>query len=136
MGAASASANAAAQASASAAADQPHYYDYEPSMSAAIAFTALFAVTTLFHLFQMGVTRSWFMVPFCLGGLFELIGYAARGVNANQTPDWSFAPFVMQTLLILLGPPLMAATIYMEFGRIILRKSLSRRELTMSRNRY
>lgn len=98
------------------------YYEYDPSRTAALVFTILFAIVTFIHIVQMGITRTWYMIPFVIGGILELGGYAARAVNANQTPDWAFAPFVVQTLFILLGPPLLAATIYMEFGRIILRK--------------
>lgn len=42
-----------------------------------------------------------------------------RVINANQTPDWSLTPYILQALLLLLGPPFFAASIYMILGRVI-----------------
>jgi hypothetical protein len=50
----------------------------------------------------------------------ETIGFAARARNAQESPDWNFAIYVVETLGILLAPTLFAASIYMELGRIIL----------------
>ena len=51
--------------------------------------------------------------------LVEVAGFAARAANATETPhDWSFAPFVIQTLGILLAPVLFASSLYMILGRI------------------
>jgi hypothetical protein len=47
----------------------------------------------------------------------EIIGYAARGYSHNRL--YSFTPFIMQTILILLAPILFAASVYMFLGRII-----------------
>lgn len=47
------------------------YYYYSPSMPAAIIFVALFAITTALHLVQMFTTRTWFMIPFVIGGICE-----------------------------------------------------------------
>lgn len=50
----------------------------------------------------------------------EVIGYIGRILNANEDPGcWTLGPYVMQSLLILLAPPFMAASIYMILGRII-----------------
>jgi len=57
------------------------------------------------------------MTAFIIGGLFEAVGYAARVRNADDPT--ALNPFIIQTLLILLGPALMAATVYMILGRII-----------------
>jgi hypothetical protein len=51
--------------------------------------------------------------------LVETIGYVGRCLNANETPNWTLVPYVMQSLLILLAPTLFAASIYMVLGRII-----------------
>lgn len=45
------------------------YYHYDPSVAAAILFIVLFLLTTLLHSYQMFRTRTWFLVPFVLGGL-------------------------------------------------------------------
>ena len=52
-------------------------------------------------------------------GTVELVGYGARAASARQTPDWSLMPYIMQSLLLLLGPSFFAASIYMILGRII-----------------
>jgi hypothetical protein len=51
---------------------------------------------------------------------FEIVGYTARGVSHGQAPHPTLAPYVIQTLLLLVAPALFAASIYMVLGRIIL----------------
>jgi hypothetical protein len=42
-------------------------------------------------------------------------------MNALQKPGcWTLGPYIMQNVLILIAPALMAASIYMILGRIIL----------------
>ncbi|KAL2840614.1 RTA1 like protein-domain-containing protein [Aspergillus pseudodeflectus] len=95
------------------------YYEYNPSAGAAIPFAALFALSTAIHIWQMIRARTWYLIPFIIGGLFEAIGYLCRFISAQQTPDWTLQPYIGQTLLILLGPSLFAASVYMLLGRII-----------------
>lgn len=45
--------------------------------------------------------------------------YFQRALNADQTPDWTLGPFIIQAILLLVAPALYAASIYMELGRII-----------------
>ncbi|KAH8683671.1 RTA1 like protein-domain-containing protein [Ilyonectria robusta] len=97
----------------------PEKYQYDPSLAAAALFAALFGISTAGHLFQLIQTRTWYFIAFFLGSLFEVVGYAARAVNASENPDYSTVPFIIQTLLPLLGPALFAASIYMILGRII-----------------
>jgi hypothetical protein len=49
----------------------------------------------------------------------EALGYVGRAMSAGQTPNWTTGPFILQTLTLLLGPTLMAASIYMTLGRLI-----------------
>ncbi|KAF1364806.1 RTA1 like protein [Lizonia empirigonia] len=58
------------------------------------------------------------MTPFIIGGLFEAIGYIGRILSSNDR--YALSPYIMQTLLLLLGPALYAASIYMILGRLIL----------------
>ncbi|KAL5334111.1 RTA1 like protein-domain-containing protein [Aspergillus crustosus] len=95
------------------------YYHYDPSEGAAIPFAALFALTTVVHIWQAIRAKTWYMIPFIIGGLFEAVGYLCRFISATQTPDWTMEPFIGQSVLILLGPALFAASIYMLLGRII-----------------
>jgi hypothetical protein len=50
----------------------------------------------------------------------EIIGYIGRAMSSKQTPDWTLGPYVVQTLCLLLAPALLAASVYMLLGRIIL----------------
>ena len=95
-------------------------YRYEPSTEAAAAFAVLFGITTLLHGFQMFKSRTWYLTALICGGISETIGYVGRLINTRQDPGcWTLGPYVMQNLLILIAPALMAASIYMILGRII-----------------
>ncbi|KAL2819662.1 RTA1 like protein [Aspergillus cavernicola] len=94
-------------------------YHYNPSFAAALCFTVAFGVSTAAHLWQACRYKTRFMIPFIIGAIIETLGYAARIVSAKQSPDWSVGPYAIQSLLLLLAPPLLAASIYMVLGRII-----------------
>jgi hypothetical protein len=118
------------------------YYHYNPSLPAAAIFIILFILTTILHFIQMFRRKTWFMVPFVIGGCckctyisrrplivpsrltqwckVEILGYIARAISCHQTPNWTLGPFIMQTLFVLLAPTLFAASVYMVLGRIIL----------------
>lgn len=50
----------------------------------------------------------------------EIIGYVGRALSAKEDPGyWTIGPYVIQAILILVAPALLAATIYMQLGRII-----------------
>ncbi|KAG8668046.1 hypothetical protein FPOAC2_10189 [Fusarium poae] len=94
-------------------------YHYDPSMAGGVIFTLLFIGTTIFHTWQLYRGRSWFTIPLAIGGLLEVIGYAARCKSANETPNWELGPYIIQSIFLLVAPALFAATIYMELGRIV-----------------
>ena len=48
------------------------YYHYYPSLAAAIVAIVLFALTTIAHTFQLVKTRTWYLIPFVVGGICEL----------------------------------------------------------------
>lgn len=114
------------------------YYHYNPSAAAAIIFVLLFLVSTFVHLWQMIRKKTWYFVPFIIGGfckcrqelainfsswltqtLVEWIGYCGRAVSAHESPDWTLPPYMVQSMLLLLGPSFFAASVYMILGRII-----------------
>lgn len=105
------------------------YFHYDPSLAAAVIFVILFAVSTVWHILQLFRTRTWIMVPFVIGGIFEVVGYAARGVSCKQSPNWTLTPYIIDTVLVLVAPALFAASIYMELGRIILVTDGERRSI-------
>ncbi|EED19545.1 conserved hypothetical protein [Talaromyces stipitatus ATCC 10500] len=94
-------------------------YKYDPSKAAAMAFAIIFSITSLIHLVQLARKRTWYFIPFLIGGIFETVGYGTRYYNATQTPDWALSPYIIQFLLLLLAPSLFAASIYMILGRIV-----------------
>lgn len=96
------------------------YYKYTPSMAGAVVFVILFVITSVLHLWQMFRTRTWFMIPFCIGGVMEVIGYIGRAASSQETPDWTLGPYIIQSIFLLVAPALFAASIYMELARIVL----------------
>lgn len=95
------------------------YYYYNPSLAAAAVFVTFFGISTIGHLFQLIRKRTWYFIPFVIGGVFETIGYGGRIGSALETPNWTLNPYIAQTLLLLIAPALFAASIYMILGRII-----------------
>lgn len=112
-------------------------YHYDPSMAAAVVFVLVFGASAVLHIYQLSRTRTWYFVPFVLGCLCELllqqdimtlywhflveaVGYVGRAMSASETPDWTLKPYIIQSILILLGPALYAASVYMILGRLIL----------------
>ncbi|KAJ9621943.1 hypothetical protein H2203_006824 [Taxawa tesnikishii (nom. ined.)] len=65
-------------------------------------------------------TRTWFFIPFIIGGYFEVVAYISRADSANEDPNYTLAPFAIQPILALVAPALFAASIYMGLGRLIL----------------
>ncbi|PYH91849.1 RTA1 like protein [Aspergillus ellipticus CBS 707.79] len=94
-------------------------YYYTPSAAAAAIFVVLFGISSLLHLYQLVGTRSWFMIPFFIGGILETIGYVGRLLSSQQSPNYSVGAYAMQSALILIAPAFLAASIYMTLGRII-----------------
>lgn len=113
-------------------------YYYTPSSAAAGIFIVLFGISTVYHFYQLMRTRTWFMIPFLIGGLrkffycllslvapsysfntVETLGYIGRILSADQAPNYSTGAYAMQSALILIAPAFFAASIYMELGRVI-----------------
>lgn len=120
-------------------------YFYQPSLAAAIIFVVLFGIAALLHVYQMIRTKTWFMVPFVIGAscestrhdiqpqlvsfsalltfsyLGECIGYIGRTISSLENPGpYALGPFVLQSVLLLVSPAFLAASIYMMLGRIVL----------------
>ncbi|GAB7366757.1 hypothetical protein MBLNU230_g0711t2 [Neophaeotheca triangularis] len=96
------------------------YYHYDPSLPAAVIFVILFFLTTALQTYQFIRTRTWFLIPFWIGGLFETVGYIGRAISSQETPDWTLGPYIIQSILLLVAPALFAASVYMTLGRICL----------------
>lgn len=94
-------------------------YLYDPSLAAACIFIILFACTAVAHIVVILKRRTWYFVPFLIGIFCEIIGYAGRALSATQTPNWSVFPYALQSLMLLIAPSFLAASIYGMLGRTI-----------------
>ncbi|KAF7587790.1 hypothetical protein BBP40_006700 [Aspergillus hancockii] len=93
-------------------------YRYTPSTAAAATFVVLFVLTTVYHTYQLSRARAWYFIAFMIGGIFQIIGYICRILAHNNKE--SVPIYSVQTILILLAPPLYAASIYMVLGRLVI----------------
>ena len=49
------------------------FYYYTPSSPGSGIFVGLLGVSTLLHFYQVMRTRSWFMIPFLIGGIRKFV---------------------------------------------------------------
>ncbi|KPM44113.1 hypothetical protein AK830_g2442 [Neonectria ditissima] len=73
-------------------------YAHDPSPAAAMIFLLAFGVISLWHVWVIIRQRAWYFTPLFIGCILETVGYVGR----------------------FLTPALLAASIYMVFGRLIL----------------
>ncbi|KAF2626199.1 putative RTA1 domain protein [Macroventuria anomochaeta] len=95
--------------------DGYYLWNYVPSIGAAVIFILLSLVMTASISWHMSKIKTWFCVPFVIG--VEFAGYYARASAHNKTGR--VMPYSTQSVFILLGPALFAASIYMCLSRII-----------------
>ncbi|KAF2117285.1 RTA1 like protein-domain-containing protein [Lophiotrema nucula] len=111
------------------------YYHYHPSVAGACVFAIIFGVSTVWHGVLIARHKTRYFIPLLVGGIFEIVGYAARGVSSQQpATKYTIAPYVIQTLLVLVAPALFAASIYMVLGRIIV--SVNAESYSMIRTKW
>ncbi|KAL4760369.1 RTA1 domain-containing protein [Aspergillus foveolatus] len=94
-----------------------YLWEYIPSLPASIIFMLLFLAATLFHCWKAWKARARFCIPFCIGGIFEVIGFGTRAACTDNTGK--LMPYTIQSVFILLGPVLYAASVYMVLARLI-----------------
>ncbi|RSL88237.1 hypothetical protein BHE90_006585 [Fusarium euwallaceae] len=94
-----------------------YLWKYLPSLEGAAISAALFGIVTIAHTLRLSKNRSWFAIPFPIGGMMEVIGFATRAVAREKTGQ--LMPYVIQNTNILLAPVFFAASIYMTLGRLI-----------------
>ncbi|KAL5044559.1 hypothetical protein BDW71DRAFT_98079 [Aspergillus fruticulosus] len=93
------------------------FYPYNPSLPAGYAFMAIFGVATLIHLVLMIPYKAAYFIPFILGGICETFGYHGRARSHNNRTG--IGPWAQQQMLLLCGPPLLSASIYMTLSRLM-----------------
>ncbi|KAL4819741.1 RTA1 like protein-domain-containing protein [Aspergillus spinulosporus] len=94
-----------------------YLWEYIPSLPASVIFLLLFLTMTLFHCWKAWKARARFCIPFCIGGFFEVIGFGTRAACTDNTGK--LMPYTIQSVFILLGPVLYAASVYMVLARLI-----------------
>ncbi|KAI1843413.1 hypothetical protein JX266_010410 [Neoarthrinium moseri] len=92
-------------------------YRYTPSLEAAALTGTLFSILSIAHIAKLWTTRSFYFIPFAIGGVFEAVGYYGR--IWSHFDKNAIGGFVVQSLLILVAPALFAASVYMILGRTI-----------------
>ncbi|KAJ5098130.1 hypothetical protein N7532_005131 [Penicillium argentinense] len=97
--------------------DMNLYSYYVPNKIVAIVFAAIFIVLTALHMWRIIATRQWFGIAIIIGGLFEIVGLAARAYGHSHLNQ--LGPFIVQYVLVLLAPILYTAAVYMFLGRLI-----------------
>ncbi|KIX10253.1 uncharacterized protein Z518_01334 [Rhinocladiella mackenziei CBS 650.93] len=93
-------------------------YNYAPSFAAAVVFIALYGIALAINLFQMFRHRAWFWWVMNFAIILEFVGYLSRAISIKNLDERG--PFIVQTVLILVAPAVMAAACYMAFGRVVL----------------
>jgi hypothetical protein len=58
-------------------------YKYDPSLPAAAVFAAAFGVSTILHAYQLVRWKTWYFIPFLVGGLCKFLGAQDEKIPAN-----------------------------------------------------
>ncbi|KAJ7161145.1 RTA1 like protein-domain-containing protein [Mycena filopes] len=97
--------------------DPSYNFLYCPSFPAAVLFSALFGLTTLFHLVQAISYRKKFCWVIVMAGLWETTGLILRVFSILNTTSSAFG--TPSTLLILLAPLWINAFLYVLMARLV-----------------
>ncbi|OAP56868.1 hypothetical protein AYL99_08980 [Fonsecaea erecta] len=93
-------------------------YNYVPSFAAAVIFLVLYGLALIMNLGMMFWHRSWFWWSMNFAVAMEFVGYLTRAISIKNLDEKSV--FIVQTVMILVAPAVMAAACYMAFGRVVL----------------
>ncbi|CAF1189715.1 unnamed protein product [Adineta steineri] len=93
-------------------------YGYQPSLGVGITGLVLFVLSTIVHGYQVWTSRMWWLVVLVIGGITEIIGYAARIYSWHD--DTSLDAFLAQTVTLIIAPSFFSAALYVVFGQIII----------------
>ncbi|KAL3477754.1 RTA1 like protein-domain-containing protein [Aspergillus californicus] len=97
--------------------DPDSYYSYDPSVGAAIVFTVLYGLAFIGSVVQWLRFRPIVWLVMVTASAMEAIGYIGRVISTKDVT--SRTPYVLQFVLLILAPVLMAGALYVLFGRII-----------------
>ncbi|KAK6331861.1 hypothetical protein TWF718_002400 [Orbilia javanica] len=97
--------------------EDAYLWKYLPSIPAAAVAIALFAIPTILLCWKLIKSRTWFCIPFAIGGILQVAGYGVR-IYCHFNTD-QLAPYAVQASFIILAPVFYAASIYMVLRRLI-----------------
>ncbi|KAH8825953.1 RTA1 like protein-domain-containing protein [Flagelloscypha sp. PMI_526] len=92
-------------------------YPYRPDVAAAAAFAGLFAITAVAHSWQCVRYKTWYFLPLVIATWMQVLGYIIRIFSAKNPT--SIPLYIVSVVLILCAPTLMAASVYIILGRIM-----------------
>jgi hypothetical protein len=92
-------------------------YGYRPSLAASGTLIALYSICMIIQLFLGFKHRTWwYMISMFFGCLDEILGYVGRILYWRN--PWQQTGFIMQIVLITIGPVFFAAAIYVLLGQM------------------
>ena len=62
------------------------FYNYTPSLAAAILFSVLFFIVTIARITRMLMKKTWYFIPFVLGCLYKFPRAATPAIEAQPSP--------------------------------------------------
>ncbi|KAH6689925.1 RTA1 like protein-domain-containing protein [Leptodontidium sp. MPI-SDFR-AT-0119] len=95
-----------------------NYFDYEPSLPAAIVFAVLYTIPCIVTVYQYFALKCWFWIFMVIAALMEAIGYIARIISVRMPTE--MVPYSIQFLCVFLAPAVIAASCYMAMGQVVL----------------
>ncbi|KAL4808810.1 RTA1 like protein-domain-containing protein [Aspergillus unguis] len=93
------------------------YYNFTPSLGAAIVFVVLYSLAFIGTVVQWLRFRPLVWMVMVIAAAMEAVGYICCIISTQNTSAETV--FILQFALIILAPVLMAAALYIVFGRII-----------------
>ncbi|ORY70373.1 RTA1 like protein-domain-containing protein [Pseudomassariella vexata] len=84
----------------------------------AAAFLIVFLQVAAIHGYQAGRSKSVIMAPMIVAAILEGVGYICRLMSHNESPNFTLVPYAIQSVLLLMAPTLISATIYLHAERV------------------
>ncbi|KAF2795377.1 hypothetical protein K505DRAFT_239933 [Melanomma pulvis-pyrius CBS 109.77] len=109
--------NSTASAEATAAAHALGLWQYKPSLVGAVVGASVFGILTGAHGWMFWKKRNKMCIMFILGAFNEQAGYIARCLAHFKTASPMF--YSIQSMMILISPIMIAASVYMVLARVM-----------------
>jgi hypothetical protein len=95
------------------------------NLGGCIFFTVFYAIALIWTTYIGIKGRTWTFSTFlAIGIILELMGYAARIAMTPIGTVWNYSAFVIQLVMLIIGPTLVAAAISVTFKWIVIQKGV------------